>query len=275
MALGNFKPTLWRKKILKELDNQHLLIANCTTEYNGEITGVGTKVKINSIISPEIKDYTVGGTITTEAVQDASLMLEITEAKYFAVEIDDVDSKQAIPGAMEEVIRKGTVGLNDTAERFVADMYLEAGNKVTEASVDTGNIYSTLMQARTLLFEENVGNSVDVVLEVTPDIYQKIVLADIVYSDGNQTAKKGKWSEVLNMTIFNSNNLVKNGRKSECVMRTKEAVGYAEQIMKTEKYRPQDSFSDAVKALHVYGKKVVKPKEIVHLELTTIDETTV
>ena len=37
------------------------------------------------------------------------------------------------------------------------------------------------------------------------------------------------------------------------------AASYAEQIKKVVGYRPEDSFSDAVKGLHVFGAKVVRP----------------
>jgi hypothetical protein len=40
------------------------------------------------------------------------------------------------------------------------------------------------------------------------------------------------------------------------------AISYAEQINKTEAYRPQGSFSDAVKGLHLYGGKLVRPEAI-------------
>jgi hypothetical protein len=40
------------------------------------------------------------------------------------------------------------------------------------------------------------------------------------------------------------------------------ATTYAEQINKVEAYRPQDSFSDAIKGLHLYGAKVVRPEAL-------------
>ena len=40
------------------------------------------------------------------------------------------------------------------------------------------------------------------------------------------------------------------------------AIAYAEQIVKVETYRPDDSFSDAVKGLHVYGAKLIRPDAI-------------
>jgi len=37
------------------------------------------------------------------------------------------------------------------------------------------------------------------------------------------------------------------------------AWSYAEQISSVEGYRPQARFADAVKGLHLYGAKVVRP----------------
>lgn len=276
MAIDNFKPILWSKKILKDLDEQEVIVGTCTKSYSGEITGVGSKVTITSFLAPTIKDYVAGvTTVTPETLKDEARQLEITESKHFSISLDDIDKKQANDGALEEVIRKGTQALNDTREQFLAAKYGEAGITVSEASLSTANIYSTLMAARTKLAENNVGDSVQVDLFVTPDVYQKIVLADIVFSDGNQTAKKGRWSDVLGMMIYRTNNLTKVGRKSECIMKTKDAMGYAQQIMNVERFRPESAFADAVKALMVYGGKVIKPKEMAHLELTTVDETTV
>lgn len=47
------------------------------------------------------------------------------------------------------------------------------------------------------------------------------------------------------------------------IIRTKHAVAFIEQIRKTETYRPQDAFEDAIKGLYVCGSKVVRPDEIV------------
>ncbi len=41
------------------------------------------------------------------------------------------------------------------------------------------------------------------------------------------------------------------------------ATTYAEQINKVEAYRPESAFSDAIKGLHLYGAKVVRPEALV------------
>ena len=282
MGVQNFIPILWQKKILKELDKQHMLVKNCSTEYSGEISGLGSKVKINSINTPTIGDYVPNTTtITPEQLKDESRMLEITQAKYFAFYLDDVDEKQATGGLIEEGIRKAVIGLKDAAEQFIADKYTDAGNTVTEASLTSGNVLSTLMKAKTILLANNVADG-EIMLEVSPYILQKMILADIVYTDTGSTIASGKVmnSVQLGMQVFVSNNLnttvtSQDVAQTYCLMRTKEAIGYAEQIMKTEKYMPESSFSYAVKGLHVYGAKVLKPKEFVALNLTTAAETVI
>ena len=37
---------------------------------------------------------------------------------------------------------------------------------------------------------------------------------------------------------------------------------FAQQILKTEAYRPEKRFADAVKGLHVYGAKVLRPQVV-------------
>lgn len=283
MGVQNFVPVLWATKILKELDKEHMLVKNCSTEYSGEITGLGSSVKINSINTPTIGDYVPNSTvITPEQLKDESRMLTIEKAKYFAFFIDKVDKKQATNGVFEEGIRKAVIGLKDAAEQYIAGLYTQAGKTITNASVKSSNIFSILEQGKTHLFENNVAKDGEIILEVTPDVWQKMVLADIVYNnqDNGKTIREGQFSPVLGMRVFMSNNLTFSRSTdviaaSKCLMRTKAAIGYAEQIMDTVKYMPESSFSEAVKGLHVYGAKVLKPKEFVCLDLTTAAETVI
>ena len=43
------------------------------------------------------------------------------------------------------------------------------------------------------------------------------------------------------------------------------AISFAEQIVKVEAYRPESAFSDAMKGLHLYGAKLVRPTGIATL----------
>ena len=48
---------------------------------------------------------------------------------------------------------------------------------------------------------------------------------------------------------------------------TKDAIAFADGIEEVNAYRPDDSFSDAVKVLHTYGAKVVRPEQIVCIKV--------
>lgn len=41
------------------------------------------------------------------------------------------------------------------------------------------------------------------------------------------------------------------------------AITFAEQIAKVVAYQPQDSFGEAIKGLHLFGAKVVRPEALV------------
>lgn len=283
MSVKNFIPILWSKKILKELDKAHMIVKNCSTSFSGEISGLGSKVKINSINTPTIGTYVPGTTtITPEELKDESRMLEITEAKYFAFYLDDVDEKQATGGLIAEGMRKAVIGLKDLAELFVTTKYADAGSTITNETLTSGDFFSTFMKAkRKLMRNGNVSVSDAVFAEVTPEVWEKGVLADILYNqDNSDTINSGQYVKSLGMTFFVSNNIAVTETNEDvilqtCAVRTKDSIGYAEQIMKTVKYMPEDSFSEACKGLHVYGCKMLKAKEACKLILTTAAETLV
>lgn len=283
MSVKNFIPELWAKKILKELDKAHMIVKNCTTKWSGEINGLGSKVKINSINEPTIGDYVPNTTvITPEELKDESRMLEITQAKFFAFYIDDVDEKQSTGGTLEEGLRKGVIGLKDRAEQFVTTKYPDAYKTITVTDLTSGNFFSTFMKAKRFLLKSNVSITGEIIAEVSPEVWEKGVLADILFNnqDNGDQIRKGQYVTSLGMTFFTSNNITvvetsDDISQTVCSVRTKEAIGYAEQIMKTVKYMPENAFSEACKGLHVYGAKMIKPLEAVALDLTTAAETTI
>ena len=81
----------------------------------------------------------------------------------------------------------------------------------------------------------------------------------------------GLVGRVAGFDIYMSNNVVKTSAGTPVYSITaqiSDATTYAEQIIKTEALRPEASFSDAVRGLHVYGAKVTRPEEIATLFAT-------
>ena len=70
MAIENFKPTIWRARLLSNLKKAHVLGSIANREYQGEISQAGDTVKINSIGRISVSDYD-GTSISYEDLEDA------------------------------------------------------------------------------------------------------------------------------------------------------------------------------------------------------------
>jgi hypothetical protein len=69
--------------------------------------------------------------------------------------------------------------------------------------------------------------------------------------------------KIRNFTCYKSNNTVISGASYRTVLAGHmSAVATASQITKTEVIRDQNSFADIVRGLHVYGRKVLRPKAL-------------
>ena len=51
------------------------------------------------------------------------------------------------------------------------------------------------------------------------------------------------------------------------MIRTQRAIGLAKPLTHTEAYRPEKKFADAVKGFILFDAKVVRPKEIININV--------
>ena len=72
-----------------------------------------------------------------------------------------------------------------------------------------------------------------------------------------------KLGKAAGFTVLQSHNVPNtSGAKYKIIAGHQIAISYAEQINKVEAYRPEKRFADAVKGLHLYGAKLVRPGAI-------------
>jgi hypothetical protein len=276
----NFIPELWAKELMVDRPKETVFIPLCYRgPFIGDIENQGDRIKIAGISRPTIQTYTKGLTLTTEYLSDSMQEMFIDQAKYFDFLIDDVDAKQAAGEIESMQLIEARRALAETADAYIAGLYGSACTTVTETEVTSANIISTLATAYTALLENNVPTNEEVVAVLHPKAAAKISLAEIVFSTDNTGAMAGfvgKLRRFMNLTIKISNSLTtQNTTGKYGMMMTKKAIAFAEQIMKVEKFRPQGTFANAVKGLHLYGAKVIKPKELVSLAFTTAEEASI
>lgn len=275
MAFATFIPTIWSARLLAHLDKAHVYANLVNRDYEGEIKNFGDKVKINQIGDISIKDYTKNTDIAApEAVDGSGQELEIDQAKYFNFAVDDVDNAQSNPKVMDDAMQRAAYGMNDVTDGFLAGLMAvgainngtNLGNDTTPLVPTADTAYDMLVDLATDLTEKNVPMAGRFV--VVPAFFHGLLLKDKRFvgngTDYNKALIEGGEVGVAAGFAVNISNNVPNttGTKYKIIAGTRAATSYAEQILKTEAYRPEKRFSDAIKGLHVYGAKVVQGKSL-------------
>ena len=281
MAMNNFIPELWADMLMTDRPKETVFAKLCYTgPFLGEIKNKGDRVHITGIGRPTINDYTKGQTLTTEYIQDYSQELVIDQAKYFDILLDDIDAKQAAGEIMATQMQESRRALTETLDAYIGSLYGQAGNTVTQAALTSANVISTLAGGVIKLFENNVPSTEEIALVVTPAVSMKILMADILFNTDNSDALAGylgRMKSFINCKVYVSNSVSSPSTIDYCMMFTKKAIALAEQIPASsiEKFRPHGTFAEAIKCLHLYGAKVIRPKELVTLNLTTAEESVI
>lgn len=285
MAFTYFKPDIWSAKILQERDRFCVGVNLCDRSYESEVRNYGQSIKLNWVKRPTVGTYTVGENITTaETLDDTSATLNINQMKYVHFIVDDVDELQSKPDLMAACMNEASAAIAEDADDYVYGFYSTVAttsttNYIANTSVTSANILSVVSEAARLLYEQNVPSNEEIYLEVSPAVFQKLWLAKVIHSTPNTEAfANGFRGYVDNFKVYMTNGIKKTVDVStsttthHCIARTKKAIAFAGQMTKTEAYRPDLQFADAVKSLHVYGGVVQRPKELIRLDLIVADE---
>ena len=103
MSYQNFIPTVWAEAINRDIERDHVFVADTNRQYEGSVKKQGDSVRILGVGKPTIKTQ-VGKEITltgAEKVADQSITLNINHVATFDYKIDDIDKRQAVGGVME------------------------------------------------------------------------------------------------------------------------------------------------------------------------------
>lgn len=277
MGLNYFVPVVWSETLYRELDREYIAVKNCSRDFEGDIKNVGDTVKIVGISPITVFDYIKNTNMSAPAeLSDSQRMLTIDRAKAFNFQIDDIDRAQAMPKLMQEAMRRAASALADEADKYVYSLYSQvtSANIKNVTGLTSSGVVDMLLELRQKLLENDVPGNEEIILEVPPVIASAIIKAKIVTgTDNTEVLDQGCIGKFLGFKIYVSNNIqtqtVSNVVHYKCFARTKRAITFAEQINEIEAYRPELRFADAVKGLHLYGAKIVYPKELVLLDVTT------
>ena len=274
MSYNNFVPKIWAKQINRELERAMVFAEDCTRQYEGDVRQMGDTVKVLGVGKPTITKQ-VGGSIVLkdpEAVEDTSVDMVINRVAYFNYLVDDIDRRQAVGGLMDALSAESSEG---TANAMDEDIAALAGSAdapklyKTTTAITVDNILKQIDLGVQKLMENDVKPETKIVITVPP-WFKTILRQAYVQLDTNNSAmlKNGRVGQYDNVIVKMSNNCHRNSDNGHDIMlRTQRAVAFANPLTHVEPYRPEKRFADAVKGFVLYGTKIVRPKEMIVLNV--------
>lgn len=281
MAVKNFIPELWATMVLSSLQTSSVAENFVNHNYEGIITGQGDTVNINILNDITVKDYKPDTDIVYDDVDTTLVKLALDQAKYCAISLDDVDKVQAAGELLDPATRNMAYNLNKSYDKYIFDTLIagataKSANMIGSESspIDISDPNKAIDVFVDVLTKANQNNipAQDRRVAVSP-----VVAGAIMKSDKRSITPKfaefidrGYVGNMYGAEVFQSNNLAKSTSGNELILvTTPEMTTVANQILQMEALRSEARFKDLVRALHVYGGKVVYDTGVVGAYLTT------
>jgi len=282
MALEGFRPTIWSKNFITNMEKALVYKNVVNTDYEGDIAGGARSVKINELGDITINDYTEDTDISVQTLNDAQKELVIDQKKYFAFNIDDVLAAQSNVTLMERAMQMAAFNMADVVDQYIAGLYLGAGvetanmgTNVTDLDIyATGDghdqLLSVLTNAHRYLDEANCPTAGRWVV-VPPWMHQYLKQAQIVDNaegaiKGGDTTSFGNGfiGSTMGFNFYASNNVSSSSASADfrVMFGVPDAISFAGQITKVQTAEVEKQFGTMVKGLYVYGAKVVRPDHL-------------
>ncbi|GAA2665240.1 phage major capsid protein [Nonomuraea recticatena] len=273
---ARFIPEIWISQIFEAIDANLVIGSSLVVnrDYEGEIQRAGDTVRIPTVVDPATAPYDplVGFAGDPAEPISNSLTFEIEKANSFRFRVEDITRVQSQIGGqfMDHGTTRAGRKLAEDADRYVADKIVTAlasgaGNRLIDIDLAATNdaVYKQLIQAKVELDKTNTPQSGRFMV-VSPDLYGILLndnrFIDASRFDSDAPIKNGVIGRILGFTVATCNVMPAT---VHMIGGHQIATTYADQITEIEYYRPEKFFADAVRGLHVYGAKVMRPEHLV------------
>lgn len=289
---GTFIPEIWSGKFIEKFYSSTVLSAISNTDYEGEITAHGDKVKIRTVPTLTIRDYEAGQPLQVERPSSAVVELLIDKGKYFNALCDDVHKVQsdinlmsmwsedaaqqmkisidtsvlaALLGTPAATNRGATAGAKSaTINLGVTTAPLSVVSRdATGGDVEVTDVITRLGQA---LDENNIpetGRWIVMPAWFSSKIKQSELRDASISGDGTSLLRNGRLGVVDRFTLYTSN-LLAGGVPAGLAAGEwpifaghSHGLTFASQMTNMETLRSESTFGTLVRGLQVYGYKVV------------------
>lgn len=289
MTMKDAIPVIFAATLLEEIKNLLVYGKIAYKKHSGEIKEKGDRIKLKGYGGVDINDYAPGDAawdaanpngITYQDVQAAAMFLDVDHAKDYGIKLHDITELQSDPAARVHYAKEAAYGLVREVDLFLAGLYTQSafGTYVLKhTGMTTALITSYIGELWDALSGVNIQKKF---ITIPPWVALKLLLAGILKAeDLKGELKNGFIGKVLQFDMYMSNNTpaltpVTAGYKRNIIMAgSYQAIAFVDQMTEAESLRSQGYFADLVRGLHVWGGRVVKPKELFYLDLEFAPET--
>ena len=281
---GNFSPIIYSQKVQKFFRTASVAEAITNTDYAGEIENFGDTVNIIKEPVVSVSSYTRGAVVNVQEIVDDQLQLTVDQANAFAFKVDDIEERHSHINFESVSTSSGAYALKNAYDQnVIAAMFAGPSSSSPDhvigsdgSGVDTGFDSSETDPVDIISKHARLLNLQDVPEENrwflgSPEFYEQMGQASSkLMSDTTGNAaplRNGKVYEgkVMNMELYMTNNFAASSTSNffKVLSGHMSSTATANHIAKIEVIRDTDSFSDVVRGLHVFGRKVLRDTALV------------
>ena len=294
---GFFIPEIYSKKVQIALRKAAVAEAICNTDYMGEISSFGDTVNIIKEPQIAVADYTRGLAVVATNLTDQELVLTIDQAKSFSFKIDDLEKRFSHVNFQAVAADNAAYALRDAMDSNIleaigAGATVTTGMGTTSVPIDigfgTGEVdpLNQMSLAAKELDEANAPEDGRWFV-AAPEWYNQLAntsskLLSVDFNAGQGSIRNGLVASGLlrGFQMYKSNNVPTNDLSGATPAGAGDApmalfghisgTSAASAMNKVETVRDTGTFSDIVRGLMVWGRKVLRP-EITGKIIYTID----
>ena len=286
---GNWVPAVYSQKVQKFFRRASVVEDITNTDYAGEIENFGDTVNIVKEPTITVSDYARGQSVNTQTLADDKLQLTVDQGSYFAFKVDDIEERQSHVNWEALATSSGAYSLKrnydynvlkniyDNAATSAANTGTDGSPIDGDAAVDT--LADVISAAKTVLDGNDVPEE-NRWFVAPPAFYKQLrkagakIMDQSVMADGGASSmRNGMVTDrpLFGFRLYSTNAIaVSSGAASSKTFGSagsneyaflfghQGAVATANHIAKTELIRDPDSFSDIVRGLHVFGRKILR-----------------
>lgn len=268
MSVQSFIPTVWQARLLANFHKTS--VAEVITTPPTEVKG--GKAVFNRVGAVTVKDYT--GTVSWDELNTTPVELTYDQKKYFAFSVHDIDKVQAAGDLVDSHTQEASATLKETIDSYILSLYTAVdadntiGDDTTPVALDKLNVYDYIVDLGTRLSAKKVpmANRFVVVNAQVLGLLSKddrFTRNPVVLENGVVEGQK-----INGMQVVVSEEIPNVNGKLKIMALHQSAIGYGKQIDSIEAMRLQNSFSDGIRGLAVYGATVLRPEAMAVLTAT-------